>query len=79
MLEIPLDRQVAERLKKDGDKNCLISPLPKWDRIKTLTPEVSKRFQDCAKEVAKEKHTSRIYLDLEYWRGTNEAKSQDSR
>ena len=76
-LEIPLDKQVAAGLKKDREKNRITCPLPNWDRIKTLTPEVSKRFQDCASEIARAKRTSRIFLDLEYWR--REKRNQEQR
>ena len=71
-LEIPLDSNVANGLSRDLEANGIRFPLPKWDRIKTLSPQVSRKFQDCAQAIAHLKQTSRIYLDLEYWRGGKE-------
>jgi hypothetical protein len=62
ILEIPLDRQVADKLRKE------VKTLRRWDGIKRLTPEISKEFQESAREIANRKSTSRIFLDLEYWR-----------
>lgn len=63
-LELPLDRYVAGELKtRDVQGN-----LPRWAGIRNLTPEDSKKFQQYAKKVAREKGIPRIYLDLYYWR-----------
>ena len=83
VLEIPLDSQTAKGLKKDLEDpkgNRLTShTLPEWDSIKRLKPEVSRKFQDCANEVAQAEQTSRIYLDLKYWRwDKNEVTCQGS-
>jgi len=64
-LEVPLDGQVTKKL-LENNRN-----LPRWKGIKYLTEENSQKYQDFAKNLAKEKKTSRVYLDLEYWRGKN--------
>lgn len=63
-LEVPLDRQVAEGLKREAGRGF----LPRWRAIKTLDPEVSRRYQDFAARVAKGKGIHRVHLDLLYWR-----------
>ncbi|MBU4076926.1 MAG: hypothetical protein KKI06_09510, partial [Euryarchaeota archaeon] len=63
-LEIPLDNHVVTELIKHGNR-C---NLPKWNSIKKLTLADNEIYQNCAREVANEKRTKRIYLDLEFWR-----------
>ena len=62
--EVPLDNYVAKNLIKE-DRN---GRLPSWQSIKRLNPETSAIFQSYAREVANDKGTIRIYLDLMYWR-----------
>ncbi len=61
-LEVPLDKDVALGLKNNK------SNLDKWVSIKSLTKEISDKYQNAAKEIAVEKGVLRIHLDLEYWR-----------
>lgn len=63
-LEIPLDKFVAAGLHRDYSGE----DLPKWNGIKSLTPENSLAFQRAAKVVAEEKGIARVHLDLFYWR-----------
>lgn len=71
VLELPLDSNVAKGLRRDLDPHHDLTMLPKWDTIRRLSPEASKRFQDCAQVIADRERTSRIYLDLKYWRREN--------
>lgn len=63
-MEVPLDNDVVAGLVRDSK---II--LPKWMRIKNLTPEISEIYQKQATLIAVEKKTARINLDLIYWRG----------
>jgi hypothetical protein len=62
-LEVPLDNIVINKLIKEGRDKA----LPKWGGIKRLTLTDSRQFQEFARNVAKEKGTARVYLDLEFW------------
>lgn len=44
------------------------SNLDKWVSIKSLTKQISDKYQNAAKEIADKKGILRIHLDLEYWR-----------
>jgi hypothetical protein len=77
MLEVPLDKNVREELKKDWERylkehkmNPDLHKLPRCKSIKGLCKEDSDEFQTCAYKVAKGEPTYRyrIYLDLKYWR-----------
>jgi hypothetical protein len=61
-LEIPLDGQVGEQLKKEDPT------LPSWKTVKRLEPEESKLFQASASKQAKRRGIARVYLELELWR-----------
>jgi hypothetical protein len=61
-LEVPLDKDVASGLKNNN------SNLDKWVSIKSLTKQISDKYQNAAKEIADKKGILRIHLDLEYWR-----------
>ena len=61
-LEIPLDKDVATEIWNKSKE------LPKWRSIKTLSLEVSERYQSKSLEIAQEEDTARIHLDLIYWR-----------
>ena len=64
-LEVPLDGDVANGLHAEPEgKN-----LPRWKGIKRLNPEISKEYQDAAKEVAARLGIHPVDLDLIYWRG----------
>src|SRR5262249_10494685 len=62
-LEVPLDRQVAQFLwKKASDAG---SELPRWRKIKVLTPEHSRQYQEFATHYAQAYGEGwfRIHLD----------------
>jgi hypothetical protein len=61
-LEIPLDSKVGHELKKEDNT------LPPWDKVKSLTPELSAKFQSAALQVAEREKTHRVHLDVVYWR-----------
>ena len=78
ILEVPLDGNVAEGLRKDWEtylKEHKMGPdlhkLPEWTTIKGLEEEDSDEFQTCAHKVARSQpnYRYRIYLDLKYWGG----------
>ncbi|HEX2847354.1 MAG TPA: hypothetical protein VHN59_12455 [Chitinophagaceae bacterium] len=62
-LEIPLDKDVAKKLRERFKQ-----ALPKWEGIKHLTEKVSAAYQLKAAELASEKNIARVHLDLEFWR-----------
>jgi len=64
VLEIPLDSQVGTALRRH-DKS-----LPQWPGVVNLTPAVSAKFQAAASQIAAEQGTSRVHLDVGYWRAS---------
>ena len=63
-LEIPLDSQVAQGLKKEIEgKN-----LPRWKTVIGLERTTHDLFQTVASEVADRRGIARVHLDLFYWR-----------
>lgn len=64
-LELPLDTDVYNGLCDDWPEGLKV---PKWPRIKRLTPEVSDELQSGAQRIAKSLSTKRIHLDVRYWR-----------
>lgn len=65
-LEVPLDGDVAKKLKNDHPDSELY-----WKSIKTLGKEMSDNFQSCASKSAKLDEISRVHLDIKYWRNGN--------
>jgi len=63
-LELPLDKDAATGLK--GEPEGVL--LPKWDRIKNLTADLSREYQAVATEVAFRKRVARVDLDVFFWR-----------
>jgi hypothetical protein len=63
-MEIPLDSQVAQALRKRRGA----SPLPRWPGIKHLTPQVSEEYQSRAAEIAAEYGSAKVHLDIVFWR-----------
>jgi len=65
-LELPLDGNVTKELRK-RDKN---GELPRRFKIKALTSNTSKRYQDFANKVANRGKypCPRVHLDLLFWR-----------
>jgi hypothetical protein len=70
VLETPLDSYATEEL---NELNPMIQ-LPKWDSIKRLTDTTSKKYQECASQVAQQKGLSRACLDIILWRPKKEKK-----
>jgi len=66
-LEIPLDSHVAKGLMLEKGSEV----LPRWETVIGLKPEDSNSFQKFARIVADRKNTSRIHLDLLYFRGAH--------
>ncbi|GAA5524829.1 hypothetical protein Maes01_01388 [Microbulbifer aestuariivivens] len=62
-LEVPLDGDVARNLYE-----MYSDELPKWTSIKSLTPDVSFKYQMAASKVSIKEEVSRIHLDVKYWR-----------
>lgn len=63
-LEVPLDSQVADGLRKTSEGNT----LPKWTTIKGLKHKLSDRYQEVAGKVAKKIGCNRVDLDIYFWR-----------
>lgn len=61
-MEVPLDKDVALSLRTQNPS------LPQWPGIKNLTLPISNRYQSVAQDVACDKATYVVHLDLEYWR-----------
>ena len=64
VLETPLDSQAARMLRKLAGRG----KLPRWEGIKRLRPENSRRYQEFAAEYAKEEGIQRACLDIRLWR-----------
>jgi hypothetical protein len=63
-LELPLDNYNAKRLKEYAREKQITL---KWKSIKSLTRKENKKFQEIAREYAKEKGMYRCHLDLIFW------------
>lgn len=61
LMEVPLDRITAKRLRKKDKK------LPRWHGVRHLTPEDSALYQQRASDFAKKKGYARVHLDAEFW------------
>jgi hypothetical protein len=62
-LEVPLDRDVGTRLRKEREG----ATLPAWESIISLTEARSQDFQDVAYRVARRMGVHRADLDVFYW------------
>jgi hypothetical protein len=62
-LELPLDRQVADRLVAEKGRDS----LPLWPGVHHLQPHESQEYQHFAARVADKHGCSRVHLDLYYW------------
>lgn len=62
-MEIPLDSLIAASLKRKGTRGH----LPSWPGLNGLTPEVSLKFQEFAKQIALAQGISRVHLDMRLW------------
>jgi hypothetical protein len=62
-LEVPLDTQVAEALKRDAG----LDALPPWRGVFKLRSTDSTIYQNVARRVARRKGLHRVRLDLVYW------------
>ncbi len=69
LLEVPLDTQVADKIKRYSQGEDLI-----WHGIKHTTESENKAFQDAANQIANENISInfRVHLDLIFWRYENE-------
>ena len=63
-LEVPLDSQIAKRLKKEAGRG----KLPRWTTVIGLTPDASNQFQDFAVELASRFRIAPVHLDIKFWR-----------
>lgn len=68
VLETPLDYYAAKGLRKWLRRLNLTMEVPRWEGIKNLTAKASEKYQECASEVAKERHLSRAHMDMILWR-----------
>lgn len=66
-LEVPLDSQVAKRLKKEAGRGN----LPRWTTVIGLTSVTSNQFQDFATKLAYRHHIARVHLDIKFWRAAS--------
>jgi hypothetical protein len=73
VLETPLDSYAAKEL---NELNPMMR-LPKWDSVKGLTDTTSKKYQECASQVAQQKGLSRACLDIILWRVKLEEKPDE--
>lgn len=63
-MEIPLDSVIAKELKRRSGRRTL---LPPWKGLKGLRREDSRRFQDFARELARDEGMARVHLDVGMW------------
>lgn len=64
VFETPLDSQATKKLRQIAGRGS----LPRWEKIKNLTIENSKRYQDFATKYAGEVGLPRACLDIMLWR-----------
>lgn len=65
-LELPLDSQVGKFLTNEARKYGEMD-FPQWKGLKYLNAEESKRYQDFANRLAKDKGYARVFLDVVIW------------
>jgi hypothetical protein len=67
-LEVPLDEDVSRFLRDKAQGSG--KTLPRWPRIKRLSPQESKQYQEFAREYARSRGKGwiRLHVDLEAWR-----------
>ena len=63
-LELPLDRQVAEGVRREYAG----TGLPPWKTIKGLTPEVSAAYQEAGRSIAAVRGAQPVHLEYYWWR-----------
>ncbi len=63
-LEVPLDSQVAKRLREDREGLA----LSKWPWLKDLDHTTSELYQEIAAKISARMKLSRVHLDVFYWR-----------
>jgi hypothetical protein len=66
VLELPLDGIVGKRLREQDPT------VPRWKRIKDVSPDSSRMYQQAASCIAKSHGIARIHLDALWW-GVREA------
>jgi len=64
-LEVPLDKSVAEGLRREQSGG---TSLPRWKTIIRLRQDRSDKYQECARQVSLGEKLARVHLDLLYWR-----------
>jgi len=57
--EIPLDSYVAQGIRSRKMKD----QLPRWPGVKHLTPDISTKYQEAAREISKSWRIQRVHLD----------------
>ncbi|SRR6266487_1924853 len=62
-LELPLDSITARQLQLIAGRGV----LPRWPRVRHLTPDVSARYQAVAAKEAKARKIARAHLDALWW------------
>ncbi len=66
LFEVPLDSYVAKEIYRLHSKE-----VPRWKSIKSLTPEISAKYQTAAAKTSTKEKVSRVHLDIKYWRNGN--------
>jgi len=66
VMETPLDSVAAKELRKQASR----ARLPQWPGVGRLDPDVSRKYQDVASEIAKQHGIPRACLDVVLWRPT---------
>jgi len=61
--EVALDSYVAAELKRQAPGEA----LPRWRRLKDLTPEASEKYQQFALSLAEREGIPRVHLDAKLW------------
>jgi hypothetical protein len=64
LLEVPLDRQVADGLRDNNVEKA----LPRWPGLKRVTQAQNSEYQRAAAAKAKSLGVARVDVDLWYWR-----------
>jgi hypothetical protein len=66
-LEVPLDSFTTSNLRRAAQQGKLPEP-PRWESIRALTPADSRKYQELAACIARDRQIHRCHLDALYWR-----------
>jgi len=73
--EVPLDGIVGNRIRREASS----ASLPPWPGVKGLKHDVSDKYQQAARTIAREHGVAAVHLDAWYWGGPRTVNSRGDR